>query len=258
MVAGPDGVGRREAGLALFAGVLAAAIPGSLMAMSPRPAFKFTEFIRRNAALDADGFLKHWQDVRAPLLLELPGLKGLAFNRVIPGRSPDAAFDGVVEMWFTSEAAYRDAFDSAEAGLLRSLAEDYPRFAAGAAMGFTTSEIPVINRAKSVPRGTAKRMGLVGRHPGTREAAFFREWMEHAGDAADQPGLVEYLLNFRTGLRLPSMAFDGYAEMWWADWEAFEGARQAIRPTLGKRLAFFDAHELLYVEEYMAREPVLG
>ncbi|MGD9811629.1 MAG: EthD family reductase [Sphingobium sp.] len=254
---GPEnGLRRREAGLSMLAAAAVAAMPDRAMtAPRSRPAFKVTEFVRRSPALDEGGFADHWEKERAPLLLELPGLDGLAFNRVLPSRSPGAPYDGVIEMWFASEAAYRDAFDKADARVLVALAEDWSRFAAGDAMAMTTNEVIILDRPTGRPAGRAKRVGLVGRHAGTSEADFFREWRLHAKDASDQPGLVDYIINFRSSVRPPSMPWDGFAEMWWKDWDAFEQDRVTIRPALGSRLAFFDAHQLLYVEESVARDP---
>ncbi|MBC2777043.1 EthD domain-containing protein [Parasphingopyxis marina] len=249
---------RREANMVLVGAALAAASPARALIPDARPGFKVTEFLRAHDALSRDALLLQWETDRAPLLLDLPGIRGLSFNQVDPSRSPDASFDGIVEMWFTSETAYRHAFDEGDPELLQALAYNWRQFADGPAMGFTTSEIPIVTRAEDRPRGTAKRIGLVGRHPGTSEASFFDDWLGHAHDAAEQPGLCDYYLNFRTGVRLPSMAWDGYAEMWWTDWETFEAARTTIQPGLAHRLAFFDAHELFYVEEHVAMEPSLG
>ncbi len=202
--------------------------------------------MRRAPDLSPSDFVKHWDKVRAPLLRSLPGVGGLVFNRRIAERSPDARYDAVIEMWFDDEAAYRRAFDLADPALLRAIADDTARFMAPDPLAFSTCELTLVEPKAEM--GTAKRIGLVGRHPGTSEAAFFREWNHHGAEAAQQPGLTEYRLNFRNSVRPPSMAFDGYAALWWRDWKAFEAARVAIRPQL------FDAHMLIYVEE----QPVIA
>jgi len=248
-------IGRRTLiGAALTASMVSARPARAETDSPPAGLFKCTEFVRRARGSTPDAFLAHWLNKRAPLLLDLKGLRGLSFNRVIPDRSPDAAYDGVIEMRFADEAAYREAFGQADDKAIAALAEDWPRFATGDPMGLFTREHPV--RVPATPPGIAKRIGLVGRNPAMSEQRFFHEWQTvHAPEAAEQPGLTGYVLNLRTGLRLPDLPWDGYAALWWADWPAFEAARQTIRAAVGARLGFFHAHHILYVEEHVARRP---
>ncbi|MHB9880407.1 EthD domain-containing protein [Pacificimonas sp. ICDLI1SI03] len=249
------GISRRNLNISLAGAAVAAAVDASPAPAKSRSRFKFTEFVRRAAGLSPSQFVTHWHETRAPLLRSLPGISGLVFNHTIAERSPDARYDAVIEMWFDDEAAYRRAFEAADPALLRALAEDVAQFIDPDPLAFSTTEMALIEPEPNSPAGTAKRIGLVGRHPGTSEAAFFRKWQHHGAEAARQPGLTEYRLNFRKGIRPPSNAFDGYAALWWSDWEAFEAARIAIRPQLGERLAFFDAHMLIYVEEQIVIAP---
>ncbi|BAI95046.1 hypothetical protein Sj15T_29470 [Sphingobium sp. TA15] len=231
---------------------LAGALPGRLLAAAPDGRlFKCTEFLRRAPGMTPDAFLAHWEKERAPLLLGLKGLRGLIFNRVIRERSPDAPHDGIIEMWFADEAAYTHAFGAADEQLIGALADDLPHFAAGDPMGLFTREVSI--RIPNSKPGNAKRIGLVGRNPGTTEDQFFREWRTvHAKEAANQPGLAGYVLNMRAGPRLPDLPWDGYAQLWWTDWPAFEAASRAIHATVGARLHFFHAHQLYYVDEFVA------
>jgi len=248
--------GRRAAmGAALAAGLTLAG--QSAPAAAARPGlFKCTEFLRRAPGLTIDAFEAHWRSERAPLMRALPGLAGLTFNLVDGARSPNAPYDGVIELWFADERAYGHAFDDGDPRLLEALAIDAPRFAAGSPMGFFTREVAIRPFDPRTPRGQAKRIGLVGRQPGTSLPRFFKAWVEqHAQDAANQPGLVAYILNLRSGPRLPDVPWDGYAELWWADWEAFAGASRAIAATVNARLGFFHAHQLLYVQEQVELAP---
>jgi hypothetical protein len=90
------------------------------------------------------------------------------------------------------------------------------------------------------------------------QTQFFHDWVEeHAPPVDRQPGLERYVLNLLTRDRELDMPWDGYAELWWTDWDAYESGRAHIRERndLNQRLGFFHAHELLLVEEHVALEP---
>src|SRR3546814_12041368 len=82
------------------------------------------------------------------------------------------------------------AFGAADEQLIGALADDLPRFAAGDPMGLFTREVPI--RIPYPKTGNAKRIGLVGRNPGTPEDQFFRAWRTfHAQEAANQQNVRE-------------------------------------------------------------------
>jgi len=240
----------------------AAALPGGIAvstafadaATAPQgqlSSFKCTQFIRCAPSLRSDALVDHWREQRAPLLRRLPGLNGLTFNRVDRRRSPDAPYDAVVELWFASAAAYRHAVDGADPDLIAALAADRPKFMQDDFLGIFSREIVVRPVPPQAGRRRAKRIGLVGRQPGMNRDTFFHDWIHrHAPEADAQPGLEGYVLNLREQDRFLDSPWDGYAELWWPDWDAFEHASLAIRGTVGGRLGFFHSHLLLYLEEH--------
>jgi uncharacterized protein (TIGR02118 family) len=82
--------------------------------------------LRRREGMSVEDFRRHWREVHAPLLLQLPGLRRLVFNY---GRSDEAgrppAYDGISEDWFASAEAMELAFASPQG---EAVAADAPNF----------------------------------------------------------------------------------------------------------------------------------
>jgi hypothetical protein len=214
------------------------------------PHFKCTEFIRRRPGLELAAMIRHWREVRAPLLRDLPGLARFTFNIVDPQRSPNT-YDGAIEMWFGSAGAYDANLVGARAEMLHRLGEDAKQWMHPEFLAMFTRETVI----RALPRAVqpkAKRLGLVGRPSGMTPEEYLRRWRdEHAPQVDRQPGLQRYTLNFIEGPRSPSSPWDGYAELSWTDWAAFEEASRQIkmRNEVANRSAFFHTHLLLLVEE---------
>tara|TARA_Y100000815_G_scaffold235197_1_gene227709 strand:- start:2713 stop:3480 length:768 start_codon:yes stop_codon:yes gene_type:complete len=237
------------------AGGMAAAMPAALIATTgsapPDALFKCTEFVRRAPGLAPEAFLEHWQRHRAPLVRLLPGLVGLTFNLIDSDRSPDAPYDGVIELWFADAAAYGAAVNGAAPELVEALATDRPAFIQNDFLGLFSHEAIIRPASPQSGKQRVKRIGLVGRQPGMNRQQFFEDWVhEHAPQANRQPGLEGYILNLVAGDRFLDSPWDGYAELWWTDAQAFDEASRAIRATVGRRLGFFHSHLLLYLREY--------
>lgn len=212
------------------------------------PLLKHTEFIRRAESLAPEAFLGHWRRRHAPLLRRTPGLRGLVFNIVDRERSPDAPYDGVVELWLDDPAGDSAADGAADPTLAEALAADRMLFMRDDVLRFTTREVVIRPVIAQAGRLRVKRIGLVGRSPHTSRERFVQDWVhEHAPQANRQPGMEGYVLNL---LEEELPPWNGYAELWWTDAAAFEAASLAIRSTVGARLGFFHSHLLLYVREY--------
>lgn len=218
------------------------------LAIDLEPFRKRTEFIRRADGLTPEAFLDHWHRCHAPLLRPLAGLRGLVLNLVDRARSPGAPYDAVIELWF--DPAARDDTDPA---LAAAIAADRALFMRNEVMRFHTREVVIRPVIAQAGRRRVKRIGLVGRAPQTSRESFFQDWVhQHAPQANEQPGLEGYVLNLLDHEQGP---WDGYAELWWTDAQAFEAASLAIRSTVGARLGFFHSHVLLYVDEHEAISP---
>lgn len=91
---------------------------------------KTIALIRRKPGMSREEFIRHYEDVHAPLAMAcLPGLKGYVRNFVVtPPGGPEPDFDVVSEFWFEDAAALQAvrAFLRTEAA--RELREDEARF----------------------------------------------------------------------------------------------------------------------------------
>jgi uncharacterized protein (TIGR02118 family) len=83
-------------------------------------------FIRRKAGLTPEEFFAHWTGRHAEIVRQLPGLRGLRFNRIERCVPEAAAWDGVGETWFDSIADADRAF--ATEPFLTLLTEDRGKF----------------------------------------------------------------------------------------------------------------------------------
>ena len=77
---------------------------------------KIVLLLRRRPDLSPEQFRQHWHELHAPLVRQLPGLRRLILNDVLPGADgamPD--LDGISEDWFDNLDDMQRAFASPEA-----------------------------------------------------------------------------------------------------------------------------------------------
>ena len=77
---------------------------------------KLVLLLNRRPDLSVDEFRRYWHETHRPLLEQLPGLRRLVLNDVLPG--PDGTppvCDGISEDWFDSLEAMQAAFASPHA-----------------------------------------------------------------------------------------------------------------------------------------------
>jgi uncharacterized protein (TIGR02118 family) len=71
---------------------------------------KRVSLVRRKPDLTPAEFIAHWTGPHAAIVRQLPGVRGLRFGVVEAWSPPEAAWDGVGEVWFDSiedaEAAF--------------------------------------------------------------------------------------------------------------------------------------------------------
>jgi uncharacterized protein (TIGR02118 family) len=68
---------------------------------------------RKRSTMEWEEFRRYAADEHAPLVEQLPELRRYVQSLVLPDQTPEPRpFDGVAELWFDSEEAYRRAFDS--------------------------------------------------------------------------------------------------------------------------------------------------
>jgi len=91
---------------------------------------KTIALIRRKPGISHEEFMRHYEDVHAPLAMAcLPGLRGYVRNYVVtaPGGA-DPGFDVVSEFWFDDAAALQAVHDFLRTDEARALREDEARF----------------------------------------------------------------------------------------------------------------------------------
>jgi uncharacterized protein (TIGR02118 family) len=87
---------------------------------------KRVSLVRRRSGMSHEEFLAHWMGPHADIVRQLPGLRGLRFGPVMGWSPPEAAWDGVGEIWFDSVEAAEAAF--AAEPYLTMLVEDRQLF----------------------------------------------------------------------------------------------------------------------------------
>lgn len=73
---------------------------------------KTVTLLKRRPNLSPGEFHRHWREIHAPLVLELPGVRGYIQCRpiLIPGKQP--RYDGIAEVWYDNYESLRRAMDS--------------------------------------------------------------------------------------------------------------------------------------------------
>jgi uncharacterized protein (TIGR02118 family) len=74
---------------------------------------KLILLLNRRPDLSVDEFRRYWHETHRPLLEQLPGLRRLVLNDVLPGQDGAPTLcDGIAEDWFDSIEAMQAAFAS--------------------------------------------------------------------------------------------------------------------------------------------------
>ena len=83
--------------------------------------FKVVGAIKRREGMSFEEFRRWWFEVHVPRVKQWPGLTRYHLNLAV---SEDEEFDGVAEVWFESEQAARNVFDTPEGRAARSALDD--------------------------------------------------------------------------------------------------------------------------------------
>ena len=71
---------------------------------------KIVALIERKAGMSHKKFTTYWRENHVPLVSQLPGLE--RYTTAVPTRPAEAAYDGIAEAYFNSEAAAEEAFQT--------------------------------------------------------------------------------------------------------------------------------------------------
>ncbi len=179
---------------------------------------------------------RYWTEVHAPMADGLDGMVGYVQNHVRGGIARDDAwplFDGFACEWWRDRGAYDVGMTTDR---WQAIVDDGP-------MVFDVSSLQGMSVAVAE---TVLRVGERGPAPGGHKQAFLmrfradiprvraaRYWREvHGPLALAQPGIVRYVQNLVTGVigeagaigPPQGAAFDGLAEVWFTDEQAWERA----------------------------------
>lgn len=210
-----------------------------------------SEFVSRPDGLKSDDWIRHWLENRKPLIRAVPGVAAARLNVLDPERSPEAPYHGVVQYGFASHAAMLRATGGArDPALDDALTADNRIFQKRDPMTIVSRTISILDAPTSGVSRMAKRIGLVGGRPDMPRQRFQQEWEHvHAPDVLGQYGLEGYLLEMAAQPMGLSAPWDGYAELWWTDWEALAEAQRRGSNNYRERAGFFHDHLLLYVTQ---------
>ncbi|MEO3470360.1 EthD family reductase [Roseomonas sp. CAU 1739] len=229
---------------------------------------KLVSFLARRADMTAEAFHAHWEQVRAPLWRDLPGLRGYVINIPLETHSrSDVAqldmepIDGIEQLWFDDAAACAAAMTSAGADHRRTDAASF----IGASRCFITEEswhVPL----SAAPRPGVKSFTAIQRRGDATPGAFQRAWREvHGPMAATVPLLRGFVQSGILGelpqdgipaLRM-ALPLDGIAESWCDDMAARRA--MVVSPEAQHWFAdgatFLGQVKTILLREVMVREP---
>ena len=73
---------------------------------------KVVVLVARQDGLSPEEFKRHYREQHLPLLTNLPGIRRLVINHVLPDPNAPPLFDAVAEDWFDDLAAMGAAFET--------------------------------------------------------------------------------------------------------------------------------------------------
>lgn len=179
--------------------------------------FKVVFLIKRRAGIPVEEFQARWRAEVGPKAAELPGVRRYVQSlALVQGyRKGELLFDGIDEMWFDAEAAYRSTIASPTFAAL-------DREAAGLSDVARRVAMPVdvhVVKDGPIPADAVKNIEFVNRRPGMALEPFRRYWREAHGPIASKiPVLYRYEQNhLRANVYAEGLPpYDGLAITWFA------------------------------------------
>jgi uncharacterized protein (TIGR02118 family) len=115
---------------------------------------KVIVLLPRRSDMSPEAFARYAQEQHLPFVTQLPGLRRLVINQVLPDpNGPPPAFDGIAEDWFDDLAAMGAAFASPEG---QAVLADAPNF-----LDMSRLQVLAVDE-EDVPLATGPAAGPVG------------------------------------------------------------------------------------------------
>jgi uncharacterized protein (TIGR02118 family) len=191
-------------------------------------AYKLVSFARFRPDMDPDEAARYWREEHGPLGAKIPGLLRYEQNLFV-GRVPlkdglgdEPPFDGYAALWFAGEEAFLAATETA---LWEELDADGAAFLDTSATMSARVEERVIVDGSHTPY---KVVAVANFRADLKKRAASRYWTEVHGPLGVKgaPGFTRYVQNHvvgesRVASGAPRPTFDGFAEHWLADRNAY-------------------------------------
>ncbi|MQA16850.1 MAG: EthD family reductase [Pseudonocardiaceae bacterium] len=185
--------------------------------------------LTRRADVPVQDFRRHWQEVHAPLVSELPGLT--AYVQHLPvAVEPPPPYDGVAELWFEDLDALRAAARSAAWAEMRADESRFIDRQRTAGIAVAPSPVPVPDPR---PVGGVGLLGVMHRRPDLTRPAYLEHWRgRHGTLAARLPGLRAYVHGVPVDLG-SDPPFDGVSHLWF---DTIDELRAAFHTGVGREV----------------------
>lgn len=178
--------------------------------------FKVVTLYKRKAGMDVDSFQQRWLGEHAPIAARIPGLRRYVQSHALAQgyKKGELIYDGISEMWFDSEPAYRRV---SESEAFSAVLKDAEAFTDRSKTIVMTVDVHVIKDGV-IPVPAVKNIEFVNQRPGMDLHAFRRYWKEVHGPIASK---IEVVRRYEQNhLRIQEYeapqrpVFDGLAITW--------------------------------------------
>jgi uncharacterized protein (TIGR02118 family) len=184
--------------------------------------------ITKKQGLSDKDFHAHWRDVHGPLGLQIKAFRRYVqshrITQPVPGFE-NCPYDGAAEFWFDDLATMLDMPNNPD--YINGALADEPNLVDPAALRFLTTTEHVFIEGPKIEKNTplVKAIFLLHRLPGMSVAEFQDYWINgHAPQIPRDAGIMRYVQCHQVPETYAGTtpAYDGVAELSFADYDAFE------------------------------------
>ncbi len=183
--------------------------------------------VARKAGLPAAEFHRYWREVHGPLALQITNLRRYVQSHrradPLPGFE-NVPYDGVAEVWFDTLAALQNMPQNPE--YIDAAQADEPNFLDMTQLAFLATREHIVIDSPQLTRDThwLKAIFLLRRRADLTVAEFQDYWLNrHGPQIPRDAGVLRYVQchQLPETYAQATPAYDGVAELWFADHTAF-------------------------------------